>query len=522
MRQPKPFDYVIVGAGSAGCVLAARLSEDAGRRVALIEAGGPADDQAIADPASWPFLAGSDFDWKFRTRAQPHTAARRHAWPRGKLIGGTSCLNAMAHVRGHPADFERWVAAGCTGWGFADLLPYFIRSETSALSASPYHGSSGPISLLIPDKPNPLTRAFMAAGEECGLAPTAEHNGAQLAGPTLNTLTIQDGKRQSAADAYLTPSLGRKNLTVLARCPARRLLFGGGGRCRGVEIDRQGEGHEIIGERAVILAAGAIGSPALLLHSGIGPADDLRALGIASRIDLPGVGGNLHDHILAAGNLYAAARPVPPSRYQHSESLLYARLTAHDGAPELVVACVSLPAVTECFEAPAVGAAYSLMFGFTHPKSRGVLRLASDDPATPPLIDPAYLGAPEDFTAFAAALDLARQIGGAKALGDWRKSELLPGPAVTSAHERREFLQRAAATHHHPVGTCRMGIDAAAVVGPDLQVRGADGLYVVDGSVMPSITTGPVNAAIIAIAERASDLLQGRAPLPPVTSVRPV
>lgn len=521
MPQFMQFDYLIVGAGSAGCVLAARLSEDADIRVALIEAGGPADDPAIADPARWPFLAGAPFDWNYRTSAQPHTAARQHAWPRGRIIGGTSCLNAMAHVRGHPTDFDRWAVAGCDGWGYADLLPYFIRSETSSLAASPYHGSSGPINLLIPDKPSPVTQCFMAAGEECGFQPTEEHNGARLCGPTLNTLTIKGGKRQSVADAYLTPVLERENLTVLPHCQARRLLFEGASRCTGVETDLHGESREIMAARAVVLAAGAIGSPALLMHSGIGPAADLRAVGIVPRIDVPGVGQNLHDHILAAGNLYAAAQPVPPSHYQHSESLLYARLGDHDGAPDSVIACVLLPAVTDRFKAPPLGEAYTLMFGFTHPLSRGSLRLVSDDPGAAPLIDPAYLSAPEDLEALAAALELARQIGDAKALDAWRQSELLPGPAVTNAGERQEFLRRAAATHHHPVGTCRMGSGDGAVVGPDLKVRGTDGLYVVDGSVMPSITTGPGNAAIIAIAERASDILQGRAPLAPMTALRP-
>jgi len=271
----------------------------------------------------------------------------------------------------------------------------------------------------------------------------------------------------------------------------------------------------------VILAAGAIGSPSLLLHSGIGPAEELCDVGIACRIDLRGVGRNLQDHLLGAGNLYAAARPVPPSCYQHSESLLYARLADHDDAPELVVACVLLPAVTECFDAPVVGATYTLMFGFTHPASRGVVRLVSGDSGLPPLIDPAYLSAPQDLIMFAAGLDLARSIGSAKALAEWRQSELLPGPSVRTDQERCSFLQSAAHTHHHPIGTCRIGTDGRAVVGLDLKVRGTDGLYIVDGSVMPSLTTGPVNAAIVAIAERASDIIQGRAPLAPIRSVRP-
>jgi len=300
------------------------------------------------------------------------------------------------------------------------LLPYFIRSETSSFVASPYHGATGPLSLLIPDQPNPLTLSFIAAGEECGFEATDEHSGARLAGPTLNILTIVEGKRQSIADAYLAPALARENLTVLAHCQARRLLFASGNHCRGVEVSQHGETKEIIAARSVILAAGAIGSPALLMHLGIGPAEELHDVGIAPCVDLLGDGRNLQDHLLAAGKFYANARPLSPSRYQHSESLLYARLSDHDRAFELVVACVLLPAMTECFAAPEVGAAYCLMFGFTHPESRGVVRLASDDPAMPPLIDPAYLSAPEDLAMFDAALDMAQRIGSADALGEWR------------------------------------------------------------------------------------------------------
>ncbi|MEM7120505.1 MAG: GMC family oxidoreductase N-terminal domain-containing protein [Pseudomonadota bacterium] len=508
------YDYVIVGAGTAGCVLAARLSEYDAASICLLEAGGPASDPRIADPAQWPSLQGSAIDWRFETEPQVHSAGRRHAWPRGRVIGGSSALHAMAHVRGHPSDFEGWVADGCDGWGYADLMPYFIRSENSDDPGSAYHGDSGPITLIRPDKPHPLTMCYMAAGESLGIAPTSDHNGPCMIGPTLNTLTIADGKRQSVADAYLRPAIDRPNLHVRTGCLVDRAVFDGANRCTGVAVLEDGEGRMIEADRAVILCGGAIGSPVILSRSGVGPAIHLRSLGIDMVADLPGVGENLHDHLLSGGNLYRAKRPVPASHYQHSESLMYID-SGSSGVPEVALACVVLPVVTECFEAPPVGEAYTIMFGFTHPKSRGRLELTSADPLLPPRIDPNYLAEEADREAYLHALDRARVVGAAASLDDWRDVELLPAASVRSRQDRLAFLAQAAFTHHHPVGTCRMGGGEPAVVGPNLAVRGVEGLYVIDASVMPSITAGPVNAAVVAIAERASDLLRGLAPLPP-------
>lgn len=519
------FDFVIIGSGTAGSVLAARLSEDPDLKVALVEAGGAATDPAIADPLQWPFLQGSAIDWGYKTVPQTHTDGRVHDWPRGRVIGGSTAINAMAHVRGHPADFDAWVAAGCTGWGYADLLPYFIRSETSAFGPSELHGDRGPLHLFQPSDPHPITRCYMAAGEAAGYRPIAEHNGSEMVGPTVNTLTIRDGKRQTAADAYLSPASARPNLTVLTQQAVEGLDIDAGNRCRGVTLAGPDGTRHLQAERGVILAAGAIGSTCLLLRNGIGPARELTEIGITPRHDLSGVGRNLHDHLLAGGNVYRARRPVPPSRYQHSESLMYLPRGGTDtsnAAPELVLACVVLPVVTECFPRPAMGEAYTIMYGFTHPSSRGSIRLASTDSRVAPLIDPNYLAEEYDRTIYLEALETARAFGHDKALADWRDSEILPGPACRTIAERGTFLGKAAFTHHHPVGTCRMGSvdDPLAVVGPDLRLRGIDGLYVIDASVIPSITTGPVNAAIIAIAERASDLLRGLAPLPPGASIR--
>jgi choline dehydrogenase-like flavoprotein len=504
------FDFLIIGSGTAGCVLAARLSEDPAISVGLIEAGTVPRDPRVADPRAWPLLQGSAIDWGYRTVPQRHAANRVFDWPRGKAIGGSTTLNAMAHVRGHPQDFAAWVAAGCTGWGYADLMPYFLKSETYVPGASKWHGNDGPLHLIRPSEPHPITTAYMAAGEEAGFAPTEDHNGPRMTGPCLNTLTIKHGKRQTIADAYLAPAAGRLNLTVLPGEDVSTLIVEKG-RCRGVRMQTGAE----IGAASIILATGAIGSPCLLMRSGIGAADALRSLGIAVAADRAEVGCNLHDHLLSGGNVYRARRPVPPSKYQNSESLMYIDRAEGNGVPELVLAGVIAPVTTEQFTAPPFGEAYTVMFGFTHPKSRGSVRLASADLREKPLIDPNYLAEAYDRDAYLDALEVARAVGAGKALADWRAEEVLPGPSVTDAAAKRAFLQKAAFTHHHPVATCRMGGDTASVVDPGLKVRGIEGLYVCDASIIPAITTGPVNAAIVAIAERFSDLLRGKMPLAP-------
>jgi choline dehydrogenase-like flavoprotein len=504
------FDFLIIGSGTAGCVLAARLSEDPAAKVGLVEAGGSPTDPRVADPRAWPLLQGSAIDWCYGTVPQRHAAGRIFDWPRGKAIGGSTTINAMAHVRGHPQDFAAWVEAGCGGWGFADLMPYFLKSETYVPGASNWHGGDGPLHLIRPTEPHPVTTAYMAAGAEAGFAPTDDHNGPRMTGPCLNTLTIKDGKRQTIADAYLAPAAGRANLTVLTGDEVLALTLEQG-RCRGVRMQSGAE----IGADQVILATGAIASPCLLMRAGIGPADELRRLGIPVVADRPEVGRNLHDHLLSGGNVYRARRPVPPSKYQNSESLMYLDRAGAKGAPELVLAGVVAPVVTEQFTAPPFGEAYTVMFGFTHPKSRGSVRLASADPREKPLIDPNYLAEQYDRDAYLDALDVARAVGGGKALAEWRAEEVLPAPDIRDTASKRAFLEKAAFTHHHPVATCRMGGDVESVVDPALKVRGVDGLSVCDASIIPTITTGPINAAIVAIAERFSDLLRGKTPLPP-------
>ncbi|WP_354488887.1 GMC family oxidoreductase [Mesorhizobium robiniae] len=496
-------NIAIVGGGSAGALLAARLSEDPARRVLLIEAGAEAADPDIWNPAAWPLLQGRDYDWDYRTEPQAGTAGRVHRWARGRLVGGSSCLHAMGYMRGHPSDYQAWAdTTGDSRWSWEGLLPVFQAIEDHPLGGDGIHGKEGPLPVYLPaDEVSPVARAFIEAGASLGLPRLQGHNNGEMIGVTPNSLNIRDGRRVTVADAWLTPAVrSRPNLTILTQARVRRLKLDGNQVCSLEIVGRQGLVEAFADQ--VVLCAGALESPALLMRSGIGPQGKLDAAGVGCVIDMPGVGRNLQDHLLGAGNFYAARKPVPPSRLQHSESMAYMRAGtfAANGQPEIVVGCGIAPIVSECFQAPAAGTAYSLLFGITHPTSRGSIGISGAEIGDRLIIDPAYLQTGRDRELFRQALEAARAVGHRDELADWRERELLPG-TLNSVAEIDDFVAQSVITHHHPCGTCRMGKDADAVVDSDLRLKALDNLFIVDASIMPSLTSGPIHAAVLAIAE---------------------
>jgi choline dehydrogenase len=519
------FDYVIVGGGTAGSVLAHRLTEDPDVRVLVLEAGGDFIPANVDAAPLWYTLLGSEVDWGYQTVPQPGLGGRRVAEPRGKLPGGSSNLYIMMHIRGHPSDFDSWAYQGAAGWSYADLAPYFAKLEAQEDQTHPGTGTSGPQTVTNAGRhdPHPLSRVFIDACQELGFPEVADFNGPRMLGTGWHHIDVKDGRRQGALQSYLEPALSRPNLVLRTGAHAMNLVFEGA-RCAGVRYRQQapaptsGEGrwlpdvqraepgeHVVRAAGEVLVCLGAIESPKLLLLSGLGGAEQLRAHGVPVVAELPGVGENFHDHVLT-GVISETIDPVRPGRQNLSEAALFTVTEPGMIAPDLQMAFVHVP--FDIIIGRKNPNAVSILPGVVRPNSRGTIRLGSADPFAPPLIDPNYLSDRSDVDRMVRGFELAREIFGTLAFRSHLKAELMPGPDVRTRADVERFVRDRADCYHHQAGSCRMGIDDMAVVDPLLRVRGVDGVRVVDASVMPAVPSGNCHAAIVAIAERAADLIK--------------
>ena len=508
-------DYIVVGAGSSGSVVARRLL-DAGFSVHVIEAG-PADlNPNIHSVQGWPALFHSQQDWAVMTTPQQHAGNRSLHWPRGKVLGGSSSLNGLIYVRGHRSDYDGWAAEGCAGWDFASVLPLFLRSEDHVDGASHWHGAGGPLPVERITQPHPTSEAFVEAACALGFPVNDDFNAGEMTGAGFNHITTRHGRRASAWQSFVAPVLDHRKLTVTTSALVHRVLVHDG-RAIGVEYSLDGSVHRAHAESEVVLSAGTIASPKILMLSGIGPAPHLRHIGVPVVVDLPGVGENLHDHLLVSG-VYEASRPLPPGHHNLLESQLFATSSRWPGpGPDLQPVFLHIPYPAESYPVPEHG--YTIAPGIVRPQSRGTLRLASGDPAAAPQCDPNILAESRDMEALVDAVEICREIGAAPPFKAFRKAEVAPGPDARTREDLRQYIRRAVSTYHHQVGTCRMGIDSGAVVGPDLAVREISGLRVADASIMPSVTSGNTNAPSIMIGEKAADLLLERVSVTAGTSI---
>ena len=491
-------DVFVVGAGSAGAAVARRLVDHGETRVLLLEAGGPDDNPAIHDPGRIHELWLSEVDWAYETVPQQHAAGRRLAWPKGRVLGGSSCLNAMIWVRGAPADFDAWAYQGADGWSWDDVRPVYERIERRD------HGGPGTVSILSDYEPDPIHVAIRDAAVASGIAFNPDYNGASQDGVSFMQYSIEGGIRHSTAAAYLREVEHDERLEIVTGAVGRRLLFDGT-RCIGVEWSNGtsvGSAHAA----EVVVCGGAIGSPQLLLLSGVGPAADLRALGIDVVVDLPGVGENLHDHLLSPV-IFSAEREIgPPSPgLPACQTHLFSRSRPGLPVPDIQPIHFMVPMYEPWMEGPANG--FTLMGGMVRPASRGSLRLTGPSPEDPVALDPNILACEADVESLAAAVDLCRRVGAAGPLAEWGAVERYPGPDVRTPEEMRRYVRETAITYHHQAGTCKLGSDEAAVVDARLRVHGVEGLRVADASIMPSVTTGNTNAPSIMIGERAAEFL---------------
>lgn len=528
------YDFIITGGGSAGCAIAARLTEDPDVHVLLLEAGGSDKGLLFQIPAGFAKMTKGVASWGWSTVPQKHMNGRVLWYTQAKVLGGGSAINAQIYTRGNADDYDAWERDwGCHGWNFRTLIPYFRRAEGNQRFVNEFHGADGPLGVSMPIAALPVADAFIKAAQQYGIPYNPDFNGAKQEGAGFYQLTQRDGRRSSAATAYLKPAAGRKNLEVRMGVQVARIVVEKG-RAVGVEIVTASGRETLRAEREVIVTSGAIGSPKLLLQSGIGPADELKQVGVTPVHDLPGVGKNLHDHL----DLFTIAECSGPHSYDaygkpHMalwagiQYMLFKRGPAASSLFETGAFWYSdrtapLPDIQFHFGLGSgieAGVAKMPMGGVTlnaaymRPKSRGSVRLKSADPNDAPLIDPNYWQEPEDLRRGILGMRIAREILRQPALKPFLAGERVPGPDITSDKDLFEHLCLNAKTQHHPVGTCKMGTDEMAVVAPDLKVRGIDGLRVCDSSIMPQINSSNTNAPTIMIGERAADIIKGnRAP----------
>jgi choline dehydrogenase-like flavoprotein len=536
--EPMAVDYIIVGAGPAGCVLANRLSEDNNVSVLLLEAGGADWHPFYHMPAGFAKMTKGIGSWGWQTVPQRHLNGRVLRYTQAKVLGGGSTINAQIYTRGNALDYDSWAQEeGCEGWSYREVLAYFKRAEDNQRFVNDYHAAGGPLGVSMPIAPLPICDAYLRAAQEMGIPYNEDVNGARQEGVGFYQLTQRNAQRSSAASAYLKPARGRPNLTIRTDALTTRVVLENG-RAIGVEIIEWDGAPKILrAEREVLIASGAMGSPKLLLQSGVGPADHLKSVGVSVAHDLPGVGKNLQDHLdlfviaectgdhtydniakphrtLWAGLQYLLFKngPVASSLFE-TGGFWWADKDAR--SPDIQFH-LGLGSGIEAGVARMKNAGVTLNSAFLRPRSRGTLRLASADPRAAPLIDPNYWADPYDRAMSIAGLRMAREIMQQDALKPFVLAERLPGPDKLSDDDLFEYACLHAKTDHHPVGTCRMGHDEGAVVTPDLRVRGIDNLRVCDASIMPKIVSSNTNAPTIMIGEKAADLVRGREPLPAV------
>jgi choline dehydrogenase len=501
------YDYIVIGAGSAGCVVANRLTEDPETRVLLLEAGNTDTKPEIQIPLEGMKLLGSEVDWSYFSEPEPYLNNRKIFCPRGKVLGGSSSINFMVYIRGNHRDYDRWQELGNPGWSYRDMLPYFKKSEHQQRGADAYHSTDGELSVTDLISPTVTSQLFVEAAIERGYPHNPDFNGIHQEGAGIYQMTIKDGKRHSAAAAFLQPILQRPNLTVATGVLVTRLLFEGN-RAVGVEYLHEGALHQVQVNQEVILSAGAFDSPKLLMLSGIGNAEHLRSLAIPVVVDLPGVGQNLQDHpiVPVAHQIVQNVHPAITSNGIAEAALFLHSQSNSNAAPDLNF--FSCPVFLAPPNYAPAGAGFVGLVCLTHPESRGSVSLRSSDPQAAPSILMNYLQSEFDLHKLVIGVKLIRELFHTSAFDEFRGEEVAPGDNVQSDEALESHIRASCTTLYHPVGTCKMGIDSMAVVDPQLQVHGIEGLRVVDASIMPTLTTGNTNAPTIAIGEKASDLIK--------------